>query len=63
LPTSSARTSGHSHGRDESVAVCIQDGSSERSFASESPEVTAADVVPVPMRARGDFAMRFAKRP
>jgi hypothetical protein len=45
------------------VAVCIQDGSSERSFASESRAVTAADVVRVPMRARGGFAMRFAKRP
>ncbi|MEO7190776.1 MAG: glycoside hydrolase family 97 catalytic domain-containing protein [Vicinamibacterales bacterium] len=39
----------------------IQDGASDREFASRTAAVTGADVIAVPMRARGGFVMRITK--
>ena len=40
----------------------IQDGATDREFAARTASVAAADVVEVPMRARGGFVMRFTRR-
>ena len=43
------------------TAQLIQDGADDRSFNTSARQLSAKDVIDVPMRARGGFVMRITK--